>query len=299
MLGLVQVDVTERSGRAEVKTAIRAATRCGATTAATSTCRSPTRSPRPPARAHDRLDLRQHPGDRHQGGPRRSTRSAATCTSPAPAASPARRRSPGDVEIVDTQIDGALEAPSVSGNVAAAESHRAADRRSAPSAATSSSRTCSASASRPFGQRQRRVRRRARQERPLRAELALGQRPRRRSAGDTGFELEANSFSGSVRSDLPITMRAATAASAGGAARSAASTATAARCSTSRPSRAASSFPSGKPTRDRAWISDSELQHGRLRLRASIASSFVRQARVSGFTTPSPACRLIRGFGRK
>ena len=49
--------------------------------------------------------------------------------------------------------------------------------------------------------------RHARAQRPLRAEVVLGRSARRCSAGNTGFELDANSFSGEVRTDFPITTR--------------------------------------------------------------------------------------------
>ena len=167
----------------------------------------------------------------------------------------ARSRSPGTSRSPTPQIDGALEAQSVSGNVLV---RRVSARRidlGTVSGSVIIQDVQSRAGRRPFGQRQRRVRRAAGQERALRAQLAFGQRRIVVGGGGTGFELEANSFSGSVRSDLPITMQGGDRSERGGAARSAASTATAARSSTSRPSRAASSFRSGNPHRP-VWIHD-------------------------------------------
>jgi hypothetical protein len=64
--------------------------------------------------------------------------------------------------------------------------------------------------------------------------------------GDTGFELDANSFSGSIRSDLPLTGSVGGDDRGPGSAPSAASTGTAVRSSTSPPSLATSSSRSGR-----------------------------------------------------
>ena len=249
MLGLVQVDVTERNGRAEVKTRLSARRRDAPQQPAQRQRLGRLHDRR--ARRHaadDRLHLRQHQGRPTSRATCRSTRSAAPCASPTAAGSRARSRSratsrsptprstarsrrrasaatsllrkvsarrvdvgsvSGDVVLQDVQSD-RVEAHSVSGNV-------------------------------DFG-----------------GALAKNGRYELNShsgdvrvvvAGGTGFELEANSFSGSVQVRPPDhdagRRRSATRA---GAARSAASTATAARSSTSRRSPAASSFRSANAT---------------------------------------------------
>ena len=214
--------------------ATRAATRCGATTAATSTCRSPTPSPRRPARGSPPLDLRQRQGARHQGRLALESVSGNVTIANGGRVAAAKTIS-GNVEITDTEIDGALEASSVSGNgrACAAVKARAADARHGQRQRRRS-RTWSASASRCSRSAATSARGRAGAGRPVRAEVAL-RRGRIALSGDTGFELEASSFSGSVRSDLPLTGSTAWRRARPPAARHcAASTATAAPSSTSR-----------------------------------------------------------------
>ena len=109
----------------------------------------------------------------------------------------------GDVEIVDTQTDGAIEVQSIGGGVTLRKvSARRIDVGSVSGAVTVQDSQCdrveahSVSGSVDFG-----------------GALAKGGRYELNShsgdvrvvlAGATGFELEANSFSGSIHSDLPL-----------------------------------------------------------------------------------------------
>ena len=155
----------------------------------------------------------------------RSRRSPATCRSPACAAKCAPKRISGDVEVVAHAEPGrrqdrvgrrarhATSAPStltlgtVSGSViATALKVRALDCRQ---------RQRQRAALEPPGrapdrqdrQRRHRLRRQPGARRPLRVQRALRQRPPRCSPTRTGFELDASTFSGSIRSDFPVTLR--------------------------------------------------------------------------------------------
>jgi DUF4097 and DUF4098 domain-containing protein YvlB len=112
----------------------------------------------------------------------------------------------GDVEIIDTQTDGAIEVQSVSGGVTLRKvAARRIDVGSVSGSVAVQDITCdrveahSVSGSVEFG-----------------GALAKGGRYEFNShsgdvrvvlAGSTGFELEANSFSGNIRSDLPIKLQ--------------------------------------------------------------------------------------------
>ena len=141
---------------------------------------------------------------RHQGRVSRSNRSAATCGSSTADGSPSAKSISGNVEINDTEIDGSSRP------------------RASAAACIAAPRQGAAARSR-IDQRQRRledvecerveaqsvsgnveIRRAAREGRPLRAELALRRRAASPLGGRTGFELEATSFSGSIRSDFSV-----------------------------------------------------------------------------------------------
>jgi hypothetical protein len=115
-----------------------------------------------------------------------------------------RNRCRARVEILDTQIDGARRGPERQRQRHPAQGHGAARQRRQRQRHGSGRRRTVRSRGGAFDQRRRAVRGSADEGRPVRTQLSLRQRPRR---GDrnTGFELEANSFSGSVRSDLPLT----------------------------------------------------------------------------------------------
>ena len=116
------------------------------------------------------IDFRRHRVERHEGGGRARGRdaSAARCGF---AASPR----------------GASTVNSVSGNVGARGRHGGAGGGA-------------------VHQRQHHVCAATSAQRPLRAHVALRERPPGRARRHTGFQLEATSFSGSINTDIPITM---------------------------------------------------------------------------------------------
>ena len=216
------------------------ARRCGATTAATSTCRSPTTSPprrapafdrrRSPAVDHDQATSRGSLAPNTVSGDVRIDRRRADC---------AAKSISGNVEITDTQIDGGFSVRASAATCCCAGSPRGARRR-ARSAATSSSTTSSASRSKRNRSAATSVQRARSQWRRYELNSLSGERPAA-LGGKTGFEIEANSFSGAVRSDLSFTSTRTQTRSRGRRRTSAASTATAARSWTSRRFAAASS----------------------------------------------------------
>ena len=204
MLGLVDVDVTERGSRAEVKTVypsgdeMRRNNRRNVNVSVAYTVSAP---------AGTRLTAGSVSGTSAstdiKGDLQRQTRSAARCGS--------------------QTAGGCRSAKSVSGNVeitrhADRRRHRSAERQRHVVLRKVKARQIDASSvsgdvtiedvqcervESALGQRQRRLRRHAGEGRPLRAQLAFRRRPhdaRRRH----GLRARANSFSGSIRSDLPL-----------------------------------------------------------------------------------------------
>ena len=150
-----------------------------------------------------RLDLRFDQSRPTSKGNCRPTRSAGPYAITNGGRIAAAKSISGDVEIIDTQTDGAIEAKSISGGVTV---RKVAARRidvGSVSGAIAVQDVTMRSDRGALDQRHRRVRRYARQGRPVRIEFAF----RRRAGGArgrTGFEVEANSFSGSIHSDLPL-----------------------------------------------------------------------------------------------
>ncbi len=204
LLGLVQVTVTERAGRAEVKTVypredeMRRNNRRNVNVSVNYTIAAP---------AGTRLTINSISGDIRvsdiKGDLTLNTISGAVRIANGGRVANAKSVS-GDVEITDTQIDGTLEAQSVSGNILLRKvSARRVEVGSVSGGVViedvQSERVegHSVSGNVDFGG-------------PLakngRYELTSHSGNVRVSvAGGTGFELEEESFSGSLRSDLPIT----------------------------------------------------------------------------------------------
>ena len=141
-----------------------------------------------------------------KGGAHARDRQRQRSASPTPGASVNGRSISGDIEIVDTKVEGALEAGTISGTVrlrradrpepraqlgerqrGARGRHGRARRRRRPSAATSRSpATCSRTAATSS---------------PRTPATSAWPSPR-----GTGFQVEATSFSGSINTDIPVTM---------------------------------------------------------------------------------------------
>jgi DUF4097 and DUF4098 domain-containing protein YvlB len=203
LLGLVQVAVTERNGRAEVKTVyprddqMRRNNRRNVNVSVAYSIAAP---------AGTRLTINSVSGSIRvadiKGDLTLNTVSGAVRIANAGRIAAAKSVS-GDVEIIDTQIDGAVEAQSVSGNVVL----RKITARRVELGSVSGSvviedvqservEAHSVSGNVDFG---------GALAKQGRYELTSHSGDIRISvAGGTGFELEADSFSGSIRSDLPI-----------------------------------------------------------------------------------------------
>ena len=204
VLGLVQVAVTERNGRAEVKTVyprddeMRRNNRRNVNVSVAFTIAAP---------AGTRLTINSVSGSIRvsdiKGDLALNTVSGAVRIANGGRIASAKSVS-GDVEVTDTQIDGALEAQSVSGNILLRKvSARRVEVGSVSGGVVledlQSERVeaHSVSGNVEFG---------GALAKNGRYELTSHSGNVRVSvAGGTGFELEADSFSGSVRSDLPIT----------------------------------------------------------------------------------------------
>ncbi len=204
VLGLVQVTVTERNGRAEVKTVyprddeMRRNNRRNVNVSVAYTIAAP---------AGTRLTINSISGSIRvsdiKGDLALNTISGAVSIANGGRIATAKSVS-GDVEVADTQIDGALEAQSVSGSILLRkvsarriEVGSVSGRVVMEDVQSERVEAHSVSGNVEFGG-------------PLakngRYELNSHSGNVRVSvAGGTGFELEADSFSGSVRSDLPIT----------------------------------------------------------------------------------------------
>jgi DUF4097 and DUF4098 domain-containing protein YvlB len=206
LLGLVTVNVTERSGRAEVKTVypgddeMRRNNRRNVNVSVGYNVTAP---------AGTRLTINSISGSIRvsdiKGDVSANSVSGTVHVANGGRISSAKSVS-GDVEIVDTQTDGALEVQSVSGGVTLRKvSARRIDVSSVSGSVSIQDAQCdrveahSVSGGVEFG-----------------GTLAKGGRYELNShsgdvrvvlAGATGFELEANSFSGTIRSDLPLKMQ--------------------------------------------------------------------------------------------
>lgn len=206
MLGLVQVEITERNGRAEVKTRYpgedetRRNNRRNVNVSVAYTITAP---------ANTRLTIGSISGSIKVtdilGDLALNTISGAVRVANAGRIATAKSIS-GTVEIVDTQIDGTVEAESISGDVLLRKVRaRRLGLGTVSGNVTVQDVQCdrveahSVSGNVEFG-----------------GALAKSGRYDLSShsgtirvvvSGDAGFELDANSFSGSVRSDLPLTLR--------------------------------------------------------------------------------------------
>jgi DUF4097 and DUF4098 domain-containing protein YvlB len=205
LLGLVQVAVTERNGRAEVKTVyprddeMRRNNRRNMNVSVAYTIAAP---------AGTRLTIGSISGSIRvtdiKGDLTLNTISGGVHVANAGRIASAKSVS-GDVEVADTQIDGALDAQSISGSVAV---RRVTARRidlgtvsgSVVIEDVQSERVegHSVSGNVDFTGQLARNGRYELNSHSGNVRIAVG--------GGVGFELEADSFSGSVRSDLPITM---------------------------------------------------------------------------------------------
>ncbi len=206
LLGLVQVTVTERNGRAEVKAVypqrdeMRRNNRRNVNVSVAYTISAP---------AGTRLTIGSVSGGIKvadiKGDLTATTISGAVRIATAGRIASARSVS-GDVEIIDTQIDGAVEAQSISGNVVLRNvTARRVDLGSVSGGVVVHDVQCervdahTISGSVDFA---------GSLVKNGRYELTSHSGDVRIAvAGNTGFELEANSFSGSVRSDLPVTLQ--------------------------------------------------------------------------------------------
>jgi DUF4097 and DUF4098 domain-containing protein YvlB len=206
LLGLVQVAVTERNGRAEVKTVyprddeMRRNNRRNINVSVAYTISAP---------AGTRLTIGSISGDIKvadiKGDLTINTISGAVHLANAGRIASAKSVS-GDVEIVDTQIDGAVEAQSVSGSVVLRKVNaRRINLGSVSGSVVIQDVQCdnvkanSVSGNVEFGGELARNGRYELTSHSGNVRLAL--------AGSTGFELEADSFSGTVRSDFPVTLQ--------------------------------------------------------------------------------------------
>jgi hypothetical protein len=206
LLGLVQVTITERGGRAEVKTVypqgdeMRRNNRRNVNVSVAFTISAP---------AGTRLTIGSVSGSIKvadiKGDLAAATISGAVRIANAGRIASARSVS-GDVEITDTQIDGAVEAQSISGSVVLRNvTARRVDLGSVSGGVVVHDVQCerveahTISGSVDFA---------GSLAKNGRYELTSHSGDVRVAfAGNTGFELEANSFSGSVRSDVPITLQ--------------------------------------------------------------------------------------------
>lgn len=203
LLGLVNVTVTERAGRAEVRTVyppgdeMRRNNRRNVSVSVNYTVSAP---------AGTRLTINSISGSIRVSDIKGDV-SANSISGTVRVANGGRiaaaKSVSGDVEIVDTQTDGTIEVQSISGGVTLRKvSARRIDVGSVSGAVTVQDSQCdrveahSVSGTVDFG-----------------GTLAKGGRYELNShsgdvrvvlAGATGFELEANSFSGSIHSDLPL-----------------------------------------------------------------------------------------------
>jgi DUF4097 and DUF4098 domain-containing protein YvlB len=206
LLGLVQVAVTEREGRAEVKTVyprddeMRRNNRRNMNVSVAYTISAP---------AGTRLTISSISGSIKvadiKGDLTINTISGGVHLANAGRIASAKSVS-GNVEIVDTQIDGAVEAQSVSGSVLLRKVNaRRINLGSISGSVVIQDVQCdtvkanSMSGNVEFGGELARNGRYELRSHSGNVRLAL--------AGSTGFELEADSFSGTVRSDFPVTLQ--------------------------------------------------------------------------------------------
>jgi DUF4097 and DUF4098 domain-containing protein YvlB len=205
-LGLVTVSVTERSGRADVKTVyprddeMRRNNRRNVNVSVAYTVTAPAGTRLTIGSVSGSIKVSDIKGDL-------SANSISGSVSIANAGRIASAKSvSGDVEILDTQTDGAIDVQSISGAVTVRKvTARSIDVGSVSGSVVVQDARCdrvqahSISGNVEFG-----------------GTLAKGGRYELNShsgdvrvalAGGTGFEVEANSFSGSIRSDFPVTIQ--------------------------------------------------------------------------------------------
>ena len=205
VLGLVQVAITERNGRAEVKTVyprddeMRRNNRRNVNVSVAYTIAAPAGTRMTIASISGNIRVTDIKGDLTV-----NTISGAVHVANAGRIASAKSVS-GDVEVADTQIDGALDAQSISGSVVVRRvSARRIDLGTVSGGVTiqdvQSERVegHSVSGNVDFTGPLARNGRYELNSHSGNVHIAVG--------GGVGFELEADSFSGSVRSDLPITM---------------------------------------------------------------------------------------------
>jgi DUF4097 and DUF4098 domain-containing protein YvlB len=205
-LGLVTVSVTERSGRADVKTVyppgdeMRRNNRRNINVSVAYTVSAPAATRLTIGSVSGSINVSEIKGDLSA-----NTISGSVRIANAGRIASAKSVS-GDVEILDTQTDGAMDVQSISGAVTVRKvAARSIDVGSISGSVTVQDARCdrvqahSISGNVEFG-----------------GTLAKGGRYELNShsgdvrvalAGSTGFEVEANSFSGSIRSDFPVTIK--------------------------------------------------------------------------------------------
>lgn len=206
LLGLVQVSIMERAGRAEVKTVypqgdeMRRNNRRNVNVSVAYTVSAPAGTRMTIASISGNIKVSDIKGDLTANAISGSVRIAN-------AGRIASTRSvSGDVEITDTQIDGAVEAQSISGSVTLRNvTARRVDLGSISGGVVLHDVQCerveahTISGSVDFAGSLARNGRYELNSHSGEVRVAIG--------GNTGFELQAESFSGSVRSDLPVTLQ--------------------------------------------------------------------------------------------
>ena len=131
-----------------------------------------------------------------------ASRSAARCGSSTAAGSPAAKSISGDVEVTETEIDGSLNASTASGSVMLRKvKARQVEARLDQRQRGARGRRCAAGRG-ADRQRQRAVRRSADAAAPATSSPRTPATSRVALGGNAGFEVEATSFSGSIRSDF-------------------------------------------------------------------------------------------------
>lgn len=205
-LGLVQVSIVERNGRAEVKTVypqgdeMRRNNRRNVNVSVSYTVSAPAGTRLTLASISGSIKVTDIKGDL-------TANSISGAVRIANAGRIAKTQSvSGDVEITDTQIDGAVEAQSISGSVVMRNvTARTVDLGSISGGLVVHDVQCerieahTISGSVDFAGSLAKNGRYELNSHSGEIRLALG--------GNTGFELQAESFSGSVRSDLPVTLQ--------------------------------------------------------------------------------------------
>jgi hypothetical protein len=201
MLKLVQIDVTERAGRAEIRTRypesdeMRARGRRSFNVSVAYTIAAPPGARMAAKSISGNINVRDIRGELSLD----STSGNIKITNAARVVN--AKSISGNVEITNTELDGMLDASSISGSVILRQVRaRGLDLGSVSGSLVIEDVDCDRGDVQYSGR------------------LASGGRYELRShsgeiriaiTGDTGFEIDANSFSGSIRSDLPITLQGA------------------------------------------------------------------------------------------